>query len=133
MRNIFVISVFVVFFQSCDNQVKQPPESKSREEGPNYTSNKRLYWYDSLIIDYLGKTNNELVRASVQDSLVSEDWLFDRIEEEGASKYMVFQIGHDVSDSGETNMRFVTDSWVYIDSMTHKLYEYDIINDSLIK
>jgi hypothetical protein len=27
----------------------------------------------------------------------------------------------------------VTDGWVYIDSLTRKIYEYDLPNDSLIK
>jgi hypothetical protein len=37
------------------------------------------------------------------------------------------------SDSGDKNKRVITDSWVYIDSLAKKLYEYDLPNGRLIK
>jgi hypothetical protein len=42
-------------------------------------------------------------------------------------------IRHDITDERNTNKRFVADGWVYIDSLTRKIYEYDLTNDSLIE
>ena len=62
-----------------------------------------------------------------------EEWIFDRTEKTDTANYLIYQIGHDVSDKGNTNPRFVTDQWIYIDSLKNKLYEYDLPNDSLIE
>jgi hypothetical protein len=89
-------------------------------------------WTDSLIKNYINYSDNKLIRLALKDK-ISEEWLFDQIIKTDTAKYFVFQIGHDVIDSGETNKRFITDSWIYIDSLTKKIYEYDLPNDRLIK
>ena len=89
-------------------------------------------WTDSLIENYISHSENELIRLALKDK-ISEEWLFDQIVNKDTTKYFVFQIGHDVTDKGNTNKRFVTDQWIYVDSLTKKLYEYDLVNDSLIR
>jgi len=49
------------------------------------------------------------------------------------AKYFIFHLGHDVADKGGKNKRFVTDAWIYIDSLKRKIYEYDLPNDTLIE
>jgi hypothetical protein len=89
-------------------------------------------WSDSLIKDYIHRANNKLIRLALKDQ-ISEDWLFDQIIKTDTANYFVFQIGHDVADAGDTNKRFITDDWVYIDSLTKIIYEYDLQNDRLTK
>ena len=85
-------------------------------------------WIDTLIEKYIQVSKNELVKAAV-----TEEWLFDQIKNADTAVYFIYQIGHDDSDEGGTNPRFVTDQWVYVDTATRKLYEYDIIKDSLVR
>jgi len=40
-------------------------------------------------------------------------------------------MGHDFTDSD--GKRFITDSWVYIDSVKRKIYEYDVAKDTLVE
>jgi len=98
----------------------------------NTYSDTSKNWADSLIKNYINHTDNKLITLTLKNK-VSEVWLFDQIIKSDTAKYFVFQIGHDVIDSNERNKRFITDSWVYIDSLTKTIYEYDLPNDSLIK
>ena len=70
-------------------------------------------------------TENEIIKASHKDT-ITEEWLFDRIENTDSAKYFIFQIGHSFEN------KFVTDAWLYVDSLTSNIYEYDLPNDSLI-
>ncbi|HVA97306.1 MAG TPA: hypothetical protein VNG53_00305 [Bacteroidia bacterium] len=87
-------------------------------------------WADTLIKYYISCTKNDMIKIAIQDN-ISEKWIFDQMINTDTAKYFRFQIGHDVSDSGGMNLRFTTDSWIYIDSVTKKIYEYDLPNDSL--
>lgn len=89
-------------------------------------------WFDSLIEGYIHRTDNKIIRLAIKDQ-ISEEWLLDQIVKTDTANYFVFQIGHDVADTGETNKRFITDDWIYIDSLTKRIYEYDLENDRLIK
>jgi outer membrane murein-binding lipoprotein Lpp len=98
----------------------------------NNHSDTSKNWADSLIKNYIIHSDNKLIRLALKDK-ISEEWLFDQIIKTDTAKYFVFQIGHDVMDSGETNKRFITDVWVYIDSLTKTIYEYDLPNDRLVR
>lgn len=89
-------------------------------------------WIDTLLNKYVLFSNNELVRAAVNDK-ISEEWLFDQFLNADTTKYFIYQIGHDVTDEDGANPRFVTDQWVYVDTVRRILYEYDLPNDSLIR
>lgn len=88
-------------------------------------------WTDGLLMNYLARTGNELIRQAREDSIPLE-WMMDRLEDTDTAAYFVFHVGHTVADDG-MNRRFVTDAWVYIDSLTRKIYEYDVANDSLVE
>ena len=93
---------------------------------------KSKNWIDSLMEKYILLSNNDLVRSAVNDKL-SEEWLFDQIVNTDTAEYFIYQIEHDVSDKGGINLRFITDQWVYVDTATRILYEYDLSKDSLIR
>ena len=87
---------------------------------------------DSLILKYIRHTNNPLIRLALKHT-ISEEWLLDKIENTDSAKFFIYHIGHDIEDSQGTNRRFVTDAWLYIDSLKRKIYEYDLPNDRLIE
>jgi hypothetical protein len=94
--------------------------------------NKKASWVDSLIVKYINHTDNELIKIARKDTVPIE-WLLDSVENTDTAKYLLFNIGHDVKDSADKNKRFVTDGWVYIDSLTQRLYEYNLATDNLIE
>jgi hypothetical protein len=85
-------------------------------------------WCDTLIMQYIKHTHNEMIEVERADTSINIGWILDSRD----SSYFNFQLGHDVTDSGGTDPRFVTDGWVSIDSLTRKIYEYDVAGDSLI-
>ena len=87
--------------------------------------NKGQDWKDSLIIKYLNNTNNEFI-FSAKKSKTPAEWFFDRIERKDSVNYYVYQVGHTFE------YKFVNDVWLYIDSISKSIYEYDLPNDSLI-
>jgi hypothetical protein len=94
-------------------------------DGPEYPD-----WADAIIASYRRQTNNELVRKAVKEKL-KEQWVYDQLLKTDTVTYWVFNIGHDVADHDETNVRFISDSWVYLDSLKRKLYEYDPVNEKI--
>ncbi len=133
-QNLLYLFTILLLTTGCSLKGNQETKDKSPELRINTESDsiKTINFYDTLILKYIQNTNNELIKLAVKDKL-KEEWLLDRIENTDTANYYIFQIGHDVSDSGNTNPRFVTDGWIYIDSITRKLYEYDLPNDSLIE
>jgi hypothetical protein len=132
MRNIhFIISLALVLFSCGDANntrtvVKTDPSVSPNTYSPAAGKIKPL---DSLIAKYISASRNKLVGLSRDQ----EEWIFDRTEKTDTADYLVYQIGHDVTDEGNTNPRFVTDQWIYIDSLNNRIYEYDLPNDSLIE
>jgi hypothetical protein len=82
---------------------------------------RNINWRDSLIIDYIKHSDNDLIKLSRNDTSIHEEWLFDQIEKRGATTYFVYNIGHD-NNIGE-GVIYASDSWVFIDSLSRKLYE----------
>lgn len=80
-------------------------------------------WTDSLLKAYLKNSHNKLVAMSVADTSINEEWMFDSIRQRDKSKYFVYNVGHDHSVGEGDGVVFASDSWVYIDAVTRKLYE----------
>jgi hypothetical protein len=76
-------------------------------DGPEYPD-----WPDAIVASYVRLTNNELVRKAIKEKL-KEEWVYDQLQNTDTETYWVFNIGHDVAVHGETNVRFISDSWVY--------------------
>jgi hypothetical protein len=91
----------------------------------------QISWIDTVLQGYVLRTDNELVRQARKQQL-HEERIFDRAENRDSKEFLVYQVGHDVTDAGGANPRFVTDVWLYADTVGKKLFEYDLPNDSLM-
>jgi len=87
---------------------------------------------DSLLANYIKYTHNKLIRQNRKNN-ITEEWFEDGIELKNGINYQVYQIGHDVTDKGGANKRFIADEWVYLDTVKNKVYVYDIFTDVLIE
>ena len=105
--------------------------SLNNETVNSETEPKTKNWYDDLIADYVKNSDNELIRISVKNK-ENVEWLLDRTEKTDSTNYYIFQIGQDVSEKDGSDLRFSTDGWIYVDSISKKIYEYDLPNESLM-
>lgn len=85
-----------------------------------------------LIKHYIRYSENALIKQA-RSMGIEEECLFDQVVTTDTAVYYSIQIGHDVTDGGGMNPRFVTDQWIYIDTVKRELYEYDLPNDELSK
>jgi hypothetical protein len=138
MKNKFILTFSIVAttlsLESCsepNTQAVQLPEAAAATE-VQYPQGVQLDWCDDLIEDYVARSTDELLVLERKDTSVHFGWYLDRIENEFGKKYMIFHLGHEVSDEGNTNVRFVTNGWLYIDSLARKLYVYDFATDTII-
>ena len=122
---LLIVTAFAL--TSCRQTQKQEPDKTNENNAGNNTN-----WYDELVLKYINQTDNQLVRLAIKDNY-QEDWILDRRENTGKANYLIFNIGHHLTDEGNTDPRFTTDGWLYVDSLTRKIYEYDLPNDSLIE
>ena len=114
-----------------DKQIDSLTTSKEILKSETKTESKIQDWYDGLIADYIKKSDNKLIKMSLKNNERIE-WLLDRTEKTDSTNYYIFNIGQDVSEEDGTEPRFVSVGWIYIDSISKKIYEYDLPNDSLI-
>jgi len=122
-----------VEFQNTEKQTDFLSVNKEtlKSETETKTESKTQNWYDDLIADYIKKSDNKLIKTSLNNKERIE-WLLDRTEKTDSTNYYIFNIGQDVSEEDGTEPRFVSVGWIYIDSISKKIYEYDLPNDSLI-
>lgn len=106
----------------ADTIIKQQRKVNTPVSNPvDSVSNNNWNWADSLIVDYIKHSDNELIKMSRKDTSIHEEWLFDSIRNLDSVKYLVYNVGHD-NHNGEL-LIYVSDSWVFIDSLNRKLYE----------
>jgi hypothetical protein len=129
----FAFALAIVTLVSCTEQQTQSVQTPNKEvQNVGEASAGQLDWCDDLIEDYVARSTDELLVLERKDTSVHFGWYLDRIENEFGKKYMIFHLGHEVSDEGNTNVRFVTNDWLYIDSLARKLYVYDFATDTII-
>jgi hypothetical protein len=135
MQKVIFILTFILLTTGCSQKEKKISDNKESSQviSADTHSNTKTIWYDELLTDCIRKSDNVLIKSSRQDTAIRIEWLLDRVENADTAKFFIFHVGHDVADENNTNPRFVTDGWIYIDSLTKTLYEYDLPNDSLIK
>jgi hypothetical protein len=119
--------------QNTDKQIDSLSVNKEvlKSETETNTESKAQNWYDGLIADYIKKSDNKLIKTSLKNKERIE-WLLDRTEKTDSTNYYIFNIGQDVSEEDGTELRFTSDGWIYIDSISKKIYEYNLTNDSLM-
>ena len=134
MKKVLLLAALLTIFFSCKNHKEEVAPINSIEPDTIKVAAKQQQsnWKDDLLSKYILHSENKLIQAANKQKL-NEEWLFDQEIVTDTASYLVYQIGHDVTDEGGTNPRFVTDQWVRIDTTSKQLYEYDLANDSLIK
>lgn len=134
---LFLISVSIF---SCNQTNKDEKNSDDKPIDSLTVNNKSVEtesetetknWYDDILADYVKKSDNQLIKLALKNK-ENVEWLLDRTEKTDSTNYYIFNIGQDVTDENGTNPRFSSDGWIYIDSLSKKVYEYDLPNDRLI-
>lgn len=134
---LILISIVIL---SCNKTHKDEKNISDKQIDSLSLNNETVYsetepktknWYDDLISDYVKNSDNELIRISVKNK-ENVEWLLDRTEKTDSTNYYIFQIGQDVSEKDGSDLRFSTDGWIYVDSISKKIYEYDLPNESLM-
>ena len=133
----FFLSFFLLFI-SCDKsktnkiEVDKKVDSTSvNEKKSENISQKKEIWYDKLMLNYVKNSENELIKLALKNK-ENVEWVLDRTEVTDSTNYYIFNVGQDVFDEGNTNLRFSTCGWIYIDSLSQKIYEYDLPNETLV-
>lgn len=88
-------------------------------------------WYDPIVSHYIQQSDRELIKAHRKNGDHIE-WLLDSTQKTDSTNYYIFNIGQTVTDECQTNPRFSSDGWIYVDSLSKKVYEYDLPNDRLV-
>jgi len=133
MKTPVLFTVLLLMFTACRQAEKKPakiakadtllslPKTATVISEPDHDLTDDN-WRDSLIIDYIKHSDNDLIKSSLSDTSVHEEWVFDRTEKRDGTTYFVYNVGHD-HDNGD-GVIYASDSWVFIDSLNRKLYEY---------
>ena len=129
IKKIFLLTVLVTFL-SCNYHSKVAEKSVVNQIDSSLVLESQN-WYDSLVSDYINNSENQLIKLSLKNN-VKVEWILDQIEKTDSTNYYIFNIGQSVSESDGSNKRFSSNGWIYIDSLSKKVYEYDLPNDSLI-
>jgi hypothetical protein len=139
MKKIFPIFTLAIFMLACQNANEKKP-SLTQEKWENADSFQivtnvdtldgnvirtwktySISWSDSLLKMYIAFSDKELIKQSRNQ----EEYIFDQTIKTDTAVYDCYQIGHDVSDEGGANLRFITDQYVLLDTSKKVLYEYE--------
>lgn len=141
MRSLTFL-MFLLILNSCNSNSNLP---SSRSKDPAAKENDSVVktdhaaindssednipaWCDTLIMQYIKRSNSELIQINRQDTSIHIQWMLDNKD----SNFLVFHLGHDVSEPDGSDLRFATDGWLYIDSIRRTMFEYDVAGDTLI-
>jgi hypothetical protein len=89
----------------------------------------RLNWIDGLAAGYIEHSEDASIQQAQNDSTMQ--WTWDRLLHTDTAAFVVLRLGHD-EFNGDGKI-FATDRWLYVDTLSRKIYEYDVPNDSLIR
>ena len=126
MKHFTIIIATIFLLSSCgtNNTNKTETSQDNHQHIPEQVNNivpEMAIWAGYFIVDYL-KNNSERL-TEIDGHPVS--YIKDTITRQGR-KYAMVKIGHSFQH------RYVTDQWIFIDSLSKEIYEYDLPNDSLI-
>ncbi|MFM2228301.1 MAG: hypothetical protein RL664_1644 [Bacteroidota bacterium] len=132
-----LLSLFVcVITISCG----EPAKSEGADSSAQTIAPEQIEWINPLIEDYINRSSNEMIVEDRKDTSNHFEWFLDRHETVNGTNYMVYHLGHVVTDSGlpetdegEVNARFITYDWLYIDSLKRKLFVYDFATDGIVE
>lgn len=84
-----------------------------------------IEWLDDSVSQYIKRSQMELIALDKKNNK-QISWMIDK-QERNERVYYAIKIGRDFED------RFVSDGWIFIDSASRQIYEYDLAEDSLIE
>ncbi len=84
-----------------------------------------IEWLDDSVSQYIKRSQMELIALDKKNNK-QISWMIDK-QERNERVYYAIKIGRDFED------RFVSDGWIFIDSASRQVYEYDLAEDSLIE
>jgi hypothetical protein len=139
MQKISVLLFCCLLFYSC-RQVKKnsvPPVVKNSVSVTTLTHDTipmpldstqelDLPWADSLVWKYIEESKDPFIKDAKKNK-TAVSFIYDGPEKRDNATYLVFKLGEDFED------HYVTNQWIYIDSIAKTIYRYDLPNDSLIK
>jgi hypothetical protein len=151
MKRLLAIIILVAVVAGCKNKNKveyvtiKEAEKAQEDTAQPITTNETstiqstneltevtLSWADSLVKMYMAFSENNLIKEARKEK-IPEEWVYDNTINTDSAVFDTYRIGHDVADEDSTNVRYVTDQWVYIDTATHQLYEYNVLTEKLDK
>lgn len=126
MKQTALFLNIILFLFSCSNPTSNVKENKSEFIGAD--SDEKIdtilddaLWAEEYIVKYLDSNKDRLTEVDGHPLTYMKETMV-----RNERSYVVVKIGH----SFEHN--YITDQWIYIDSLTKGIYEYDLVNDSLI-
>lgn len=101
---------------SCSNTTEKKIDNPQVDTIPEVA-----LWADEYIIKYLESNKDRLTEVDGHPVTYIKE-----TTERNERNYAMVKIGHSFES------RYVTDQWIFVDSLTKEIYEYDLANDSLI-
>ncbi len=111
---LYILSVF--FLTSCSNTTGKKLDNPQVDTIPEVA-----LWADEYIIKYLESNKERLTQVDGHPVTYIKE-----ITKRNERNYAMVKIGHSFE------CRYVTDKLIFVDSLTKEIYEYDLVNDSLI-
>lgn len=90
---------------------------------------QRLRWIDTLAGIAVKSSDNPLIQYAIRDSSIT--WMWDGLTATDTACYIILQVGHHIDEEGAP--RFATAGWLYVDTLTRAVYEYNIPDERFIK
>lgn len=112
-----------ILFLACSPSPRQESLSDTVQPTPNQAVviPEEAIWADSAILRYLRGNRERLTEVDG----IPVTYMKDRTERDGRT-YAAVKIGHSFEG------HYTADQWIYVDSQTQAIYEYDLGNDILL-
>jgi hypothetical protein len=127
----------LLFLAACSDRVEQHAANDRVDTAPGLPPVQPFPqdrpWYDPIVENYIRNATSPLIVSGRKEKNTVQEWLLDRTDITDSAHYFIFQIGRDVAEEDGSEPRFATDGWIWIDSISRQVYEYDIAADSLMK
>jgi hypothetical protein len=108
----------------ADTTVAQKPINDT--DSTFFKINNQFPWMGDTIRSYIQLSTNEMVKSFIKDSSIV--FMYDGLENTDTGGYVRVRLGADVYN-GE-GVIFSTAEWIYIDTLSREIFEYDIAADS---
>jgi hypothetical protein len=127
---VFVLLLLIV---ACKNNLDVNKQSLELKDSSSLPVVAETSINDIPSSDWLDDSIANYIRFSQMDLIVLDrknndqiSWMIDK-QDRNERVYYAIKIGRDFED------RFVSDGWIFIDSASRQIYEYDLAEDSLIE